>query len=98
MAIKHLRYEQLEKNIDQHEIIDQLSLSMTINYIKEKEISNTLLSLMYHHYYLETGQIPNKDVYGAKINRNGKGVLFNISQIPTKLQRIIALFLREESS
>lgn len=99
MNYKHGLYDFLNARVqDKDEPLNQLSLVMTITNNANKDIADTILSLCYHHFYLETGKIPSKNVYGGKINRGGKGIIYNISTIPHKLQRIIYEYLTLNSN
>lgn len=95
----HALYDLLAaRAVQNEEPLDQLDLATTINQSVSKEMAEIILSLMYHFYFKETGKIPTKALYAAKINRGGKGVIFNMASIPPTLQRIIHEYLLYQST
>jgi len=72
-----------------------LTINHIANHMEKPEMLehyNEILALIIHHHYLSTGNL-KANPYDGKGMAGGKGVLYNITNLPVALQRILALYV-----
>lgn len=95
-------YNLLIERTDFTSAVDYGNLANAINsQIKNLEILSWIQAIIFHYYYLEKKKNPPKEIYGGKINRGGKGIIYSMDKMPPDLLRILENFfiwLNEQSS
>lgn len=89
-------YDELLNSIPEKHL-DLSQICSTINSLKEQEHSQEhyeiIMALIFHHDIKNNGTPLTMVPYDGKLLSGGKGVIFQISQLPIQLQQIIGNYL-----
>ena len=80
-------YEELKKTDLNNKIIDIKMICNTINNLNDINHYEEIAALIYHYSVINNINIDFKSIVG------GKGMLYNMNNIPIELQKIIACYL-----
>jgi hypothetical protein len=73
-------------------LIDISTICRTI-LLLDNEHTRNIYAIILHHYILENGNIPNAPPYRGAVFVGGKGIKFTWSDLPDKLQLVIANYI-----